>query len=162
MVHQLEVPLADAGLQIDGDEALREDVVAGTVADVFVDRRRLDWQIHEACLRIDADLGPDTSVPRPFPRPVFPGVVAELTRHRNGIESPDLFAGADVERPNETFGIGAVQIAEALEHGRADDDDVADDGRRRVQANFTALQIDLLVATDDDALLQVEDAVLSE
>ena len=62
MVHELEVPLALAGLQIDADEALGEQVVAGPVAAVEVRRRRLDRQVDEAELLVDGDLRPDAGV----------------------------------------------------------------------------------------------------
>ena len=45
---------------------------------------------------------------------------------------------------------------------RADDDDVVDDGRRRVQADLAGLEIDLLAVADDRADLQIDDAVLAE
>jgi hypothetical protein len=40
----------------------------------------LNRQVDEARLRVDRDLGPHADVAGPFPRSVFPGVVAELTR----------------------------------------------------------------------------------
>ena len=39
VMHELEVPLTHAGLQIDSNQALREQVVAGTRATVVVVRR---------------------------------------------------------------------------------------------------------------------------
>src|SRR5262245_31723897 len=136
MVHLLEVPLTQAGLQIDRDDALCEEVVARAVAAVFVDGRRFDRQIHEAGFRIDGDLRPDPDVAAPFPRSFFPGVVAEFARARNGAELPELFAGAYVKGPHQTLGVRAVAIAEPFEHRRTDDDGVVDDGRRRMQADF--------------------------
>ena len=87
MVHELEVPLALPGLQVDGDETLGEQVVAGPVPAVEVRRRRLDRQVGEAELFVDADLRPDAGVAVVRPRVLFPGVVAELARARNGVEA---------------------------------------------------------------------------
>jgi hypothetical protein len=56
----------------------------------------------------------------------------------------------------------AVVVAEPFETSRADDDRVADDERRRVQADFALSRSILLVLADDHALLQVDDAVLAE
>src|SRR5262245_19981336 len=158
----LEVPLANTCLQSNRHDRFGEEVVAGTVAAVFVDGRRFDRQVGEAGFRIDRDLRPHPDVARPLPRSFFPGVVAEFTRLRNRVELPDLFAGADIERAHETFRVRAVAIAEAFEHRRADDHHVVDDGGCRVQADFTLLEIDLFVFADDDADLQVDDAVLTE
>src|SRR5262245_6603625 len=136
-MHHLEVPLANAGLQVDGDEAFGEQVVARPIAAVLVDRRRFNRQIHETGFRIDGDLRPYADVARPFPRSVLPGLVAELARHRDRVEAPELLARPDVEGAHETFRVRAVAVPEAFEHRRADDDDVADDGRRGVQADLT-------------------------
>src|SRR5260221_3871361 len=162
MVHELEVPLAHAGLQIDGDERLGEQVVARPVAAVGVDRRRFHREVDEAQLRIDGDLRPDAVVAGPRPRFLFPRAVAEFAGRWNRIEAPDLFTGARVERADQTLGVRAVAVPEALGHRRPDDDHVADDGRRGVQADLAAIEIDLLALADDDALLEVQDAVFAE
>ena len=54
MVHELVVPLPLPGLQIDADQALGEQVVAGTMAAVEVGRGRLDRQVDEAELFVGA------------------------------------------------------------------------------------------------------------
>src|SRR5262245_22451460 len=156
------MPLALAGLQIDRDDALSEEVVAGTVAAVFVNRRCFHRQVHEAGFRIDGDLRPHADVAAPLPRSLLPGVVAEFARSRNRIELPELLARADIEGADEALRVRAVAITEPFEHRRADNHRVVDDGRRRVQANFTLLEVDLLVLADDDSNLQVDNAVLAE
>ena len=77
-MHELEMPLARAGLQIDADEAFGEEIVAGPVAAVEVGRWRLDRQIDEAELFVDGDLRPHADVAVGGPRLVLPRVVAEL------------------------------------------------------------------------------------
>jgi len=62
VVHQLEVPLAHAGLQIDSDDALSKEPSARTMAAVVITCRRLDRQVGHVQLRVDRDLGPHASV----------------------------------------------------------------------------------------------------
>jgi hypothetical protein len=45
---------------------------------------------------------------------------------------------------------------------RSHDDHVLDHGRRRVQSDFTLLEIDLRALASDGAPLQIDDAVLAE
>src|SRR6478735_12539955 len=139
MMDLLEVPLADPRLEVHGHDALGEQVVAGTIAAVFIDGRRFHRQIREAGDRVDRDLGPHTDVAGPFPRAVLPGIVTELAGARNRVKAPDLLAGLHVEGADQTLGVGAVAIAQPLEHRRPDDDRVVDDGWRRVQADFALL-----------------------
>src|SRR5215510_15439068 len=105
MVHELEVPLAHASLEINRHEAFGVEIVAGPVSAVIVRGRRLDRQIHKAELWIGADVGPHPDIAVDGPGIVLPGLVAGLSRPRNRIEPPDLLAGADVERANEAFGV---------------------------------------------------------
>ena len=72
VMHDLEVPLALAGLQIDADDAVAEQVVAGTMAAVVVRRRILDRQIDQAGFLVDRDLRPDAGVAVDRPRLVLP------------------------------------------------------------------------------------------
>ena len=50
----------------------------------------------------------------------------------------------------------------AFLEGRADDHDVLDDGRRRVEPDLAGLEIDLLALAEDRALLHVDDAAFAE
>src|SRR5688572_8700943 len=160
-MHELEVPLALTGLEIDRDERFREQVVARTVAAVFVDRRRLDREIDDAGLRIGRDLGPDTVVASVFRRSVLPRLVAEFALTWNAVERPELFAGARVERSHLPLHVGGVFVAEALEHRRADDDHIADDRGCRVQADLRFFVVGLL-AVDHDAVFEIDFAVLAK
>ena len=51
-MHHLEVPLALAGLHVERDEAVAEQVVAGTMAAVLVHERHADRNVDEAQFRI--------------------------------------------------------------------------------------------------------------
>jgi hypothetical protein len=89
MMHELEVPLPHAGLQVDRDERLGKQIVAGTVPAVVVRCRRLDWEIYEAELLVDTDLRPHAHIAVDRPRVVFPGLVAVFARTRNRVEAPE-------------------------------------------------------------------------
>ena len=105
MVHELEVPLALAGLQVDGDDAFGEEVVAGTMAAVEIGGGRLDRQVRETELFVDRNLIPDADVAVDRPRIVQPRVVAEFAGPRNRVERPQPLAGAHVEGLDEPLGV---------------------------------------------------------
>src|SRR5215472_4549081 len=123
------MPLALAGFQIDADQAVGEQVVAGAVAPVEVRGRRLDWGVGQAELFVDGDLAPDSGVAIDGPRFLQPSVVAEFARPWNGIELPKFFSGARVEREDHALGVvvrlgsatfakrGAYQNNSTLGHG---------------------------------------------
>ncbi len=96
-MHKLVVPLALAGFQVDCDDALCEQIVAGMMAVIVVAGGHFDRQIRHAELFIDADLRPHARVAREIRRIVEPGFVAELVGLRNGVEDPKTLAGFDVE-----------------------------------------------------------------
>ena len=103
VVHELVVPLPLAGLEIDGDEALAEQAVAGAMAAVVVAGRHLDRQIRQAELFVDRYLPPDAGVAGVDPRVLFPGVVAEFALLRDRVEDPEPLAGPDVEAADVPF-----------------------------------------------------------
>ena len=78
VVHQLEVPLALAGLQVERDQALAEQTVARPMAAVVVAGRQLDRQITMPELFVDRHLRPDAGIAGVRPRILQPGVVAEF------------------------------------------------------------------------------------
>src|SRR5262245_23904042 len=162
MVHELEMPLADARLEIDRHEALAEQIVAGTMPAVEVGRRRLDRQIHQTRLRVRRDLRPNARVPVERPRILFPRVVAELAWPRNRVELPDLLSGPDIERAGEALRVVVRDDGEAFLEGRADEHHVADDCWSRVHPDLTLLEIDLRAGSEDGAFLQIQDAVAAE
>ncbi len=144
VMHDLEVPLALAGLQIDADQAFAEQVVAGTLAAVVVRGRDFDRQIDQAEFFVDGHLGPDAGVAVGGPGAVLPGVVAELARARDGVEGPEQLAGAGVEGANQALGVVVGHDRHAFLEGRADDHDILHHERRGVEAGFAGFQIDLL------------------
>src|SRR5262245_46709574 len=105
MVDELEEPLPLPGPEVDAHQALGKQIVAGTMAAIEIRCRRFDRQVHEAELFVDADLGPDAGVAVGRPRFLFPRVVAELARARDGVKGPQQLAGPHVEGAYETLGV---------------------------------------------------------
>ena len=153
-MHALEVPEPLAGLHVERDEALGEEIGARALTAVPVVGRRGQRQVDVPELFVAAHRAPDVGVSGVRPRIVQPGLVADLAGPRDGAERPQLLAGphvvaADVagRRFHPRRARGVVDVAD----DRADDDDVADDERRRApgvvveRAAQTLPQIDLAV-----------------
>src|SRR5712691_2966017 len=153
-MHDLIVPLADAGRGIEADERLREHVRTGTAAAEEVVARRAERQIDEPTLGVERDRRPDVRMSGVAPRVVAPGVVAEFTRLRDRAERPDLPAGARIERANVARRI--VSVHEPIADTVAENDQVlVDDSRRRVG-------VVRLVDFPHEAAAQVDDAARPE
>ena len=154
MVHELEVPDALAGLGVEADQRVGEQVVAGAVPAVVVGHRRADRQVDVPELRVVAHVRPDVGPARPLPRLVAPGLVAELARLRDGVEDPLHLAGADVVAADMSR--RRFLAAGALRDRRAHDDRVARHERGGA---------DRVLARVDDAAetpCQVDPAVAAE
>src|SRR5205085_4606792 len=150
------------GLQIDADETFAEEVLARPLATVIIGARRLDRQIDQAQLLVDGDLRPHAGVAVDAPGVVLPAVAALFAGLGDGLETPNQPAGPDVERARQPLGVVAGLDGHPFLHRGPDQHGVLDDGRRRVQTNLTALQIDRLAGAEDHADLQIDDAVLAE
>ena len=160
-MHELEVPLAHARLQVNGHQRFGKQVVAGAVATVLVNRGRLDRQVDDAGFGVRGDLRPHAVVTGVAGRLVLPRVEAELAAAGDALERPQQLAGADVKRAGLALHVGGVFVAEALEHRRAHQHHVVDDGGGGVQTDFRLLEVRLL-AVDHDADLEVDNAGLTE
>ena len=62
VVHELIVPFAPAGIDVDGDQRFAEQAVSRAMPAVVVPSRQLDGQVHEAQLFVGAHLRPDTGI----------------------------------------------------------------------------------------------------
>ncbi len=132
------------------------------MAAVVVRGRIFDRQVDQARFFVDRDLRPHAGVAVGRPRLVLPRVVAELARSRNRVERPEQLAGLHVEGAHQPLGVVVRRDRHAFLERRADQHDVADDGRRRVQADLAGLQLDLLALAGDRAFLQIDHAALAE
>ena len=163
VVGDLEVPAALAGLQVDGDEAVAEQVVARPVPAVEVVGRRLGRNVDEPQLLVGRHLAPGAGVARIRPGVVQPALAAELVRRRHRMEDPQPPARAHVVAAHVALhvaGTGRHDVGGRVVRGvrRADDDDIVGDDRRGLQADVGIDRIDLLVVVAP----QVDHAVPSE
>src|SRR5438067_1242921 len=159
-MHELEVPLALAGFQIDAHQAFRKQVVARTMAAIEIRGRRFDRQVDEPEVFVHADLAPDAGVAVLRPRSVLPRLAPELSGTRNGVELPELFAAAHVEGAHEPLGVVVRLDCAAFPERGADNRDIAGDRGRRVDADLPGLEIDLLLVAVNGADLQIDEAIL--
>ncbi len=129
-MHGLEVPHAFSGGRVEAHEAFREQVVAGTMSAVIVVGRRAERQIDVAELIVNGEHRPDVGRAGVVGGAVVPGVVPELARLRDGVERPELLAGARIEA--EDVAARLLLHERDVVNVRPGDDDVLDDHRRRV------------------------------
>src|SRR5262249_26520305 len=148
--------------QIDADEAVAVQVVARAVTAVEIRRRVFDRQIDESGVFVDGDLRPHAGVAVGRPRFFFPRVVAELAGPRNRVARPAQLPAAPVPGAREPLRVVVRLDRQAFAERRTDDDDVLGNGRRRVEADFARLEIDLFALAHHGADFHVEDAVLAE
>src|SRR5262249_11166175 len=138
---QLEVPLSLPGLQVDGDDALAEQITSGPMAAVVVAGRQLDRQIGHSQFFVNGDLSPGASVPGIGPRIVQPGVVSELAGSWNRVEDPQALAGLDVESTDVALHVGLASRHTPRQMCGPDDDRVSSHGWRRMQPNLAGDEI---------------------
>src|SRR4030095_7776032 len=130
MMNDLEVPLSLTGAEINTDQALAKEVISVSVATIKIRSRRLNWEVHQPELFIDAHLGPNTSVSINRPGIILPGLVSELTGPWNCVKSPQLFARPDIECSHLSFGIVVGRYSHSLLHRHADHNDILHHGWR--------------------------------
>ncbi len=127
---RLEVPAVLAGLDVERDDGVAEQVVAGRVAAPVVGRGPADGDEDQAPLHVHRGRGRPHVDAGAAPPAVAPGVVAQLPGNRHGLEFPQLLAGPHVE--GARIARHAVRL---LRRGRADHRDVAGDGRNAAVAD---------------------------
>ena len=157
-MHELVVPLALAGVEVDCEQRLAEQVVAGAVDAGVVPSRLLDGQIHRLELLVDGDLRPHARVAGVLVRALQPAFRTELAAHRHGVEDPQPLARARVEPSHVTLGRARRRRIRTRWVRGTDDDDVLRDDRRRVQADLSVQRVEVLI----DVLLQIDNAAVTE
>ena len=96
VMDHLEVPQVLAGVRVGRHEAGAEEIVAGAIAAVLIDRRRAERHVDDAALRVHRDEAPDVDAGAILPAVAGPGVVVLLAGARNGMEGPHQLAGVHV------------------------------------------------------------------
>ena len=158
VLDELEVPLALAGPQIDGHQALAVEPGAWPMAAVVVAGRHLDRQVHQPELLVGAHLRPHAGVARVLLGAALPGVVAEFAGAGNRVENPQPLARPHVVAAHVALVVAAAHRTAALGVRRADDHDVLDDDRRRVQTDVPGNRVHVLVVLE----LQIDAPAFAE
>ena len=152
------MPQSFARLQIERDQALPKQTVAGAMATVVIAGRQLDWQINDAELFVNRNLSPDARVTGVRPRVALPCFVSDLAGPRDGVENPEALARADVIASDETFLVFWALGCPARQVCGADDHRVPDHYGRCVEAYLARDEIHLLIVFQ----LQIDNAVVPE
>ena len=96
VMDRLKVPEPLARSRIEREQAVAEQIRSVAVGTVEVVRRRAGRQVHDAALFVDRHLAPVVRAAHVLVRILRPGLVAELTGSRHGVELPQPLAGDDV------------------------------------------------------------------
>src|SRR5262249_31403244 len=146
--HELEVPQALAGAQVEREQRIAEESLAFAIGAVEIVGRRAEREVADAALFVDRDFAPRVHAADVRPRILGPSVVAELAGVRDGVELPYQFAGETVVRA-QIARSGAVAFA-----GRRTHDDRVFEHASRCAA--------LDVACAWNAFAEIDAAVLAE
>jgi hypothetical protein len=106
VVDGLKVPLALAGVRIEREEGVGEEVVAVAVAAVEIEGGGAGGHIDDAALRVEAHAGPGVGGAGVGVGFGGPGFIAEFAGLGDGVEDPGDGAGADVEGADVAGGGG--------------------------------------------------------
>ena len=158
MVDELVVPQPLTGLEVNRDEAVGEQIITVTMPTVVVVGRHLGGEVGDTELLVDAHLTPGSGVARVSPRPVEPGVVAELVGSGNRVKDPPAFAGTCVDSADVALDVHHGPRRAPREMCGADQECVAGNDGCGVQADLAGDQIDVLI----HILLEVDDPVGAE
>ena len=155
------MPHALARFQVEGDQALREQVGSETVTAVVVGRRGVEWQIQVAELWVGAHERPDPDLSGLAPGVTFPGVVAKLVGLRDGVKRPFRSPGSGVE-PAHPARRGLLDEVERGDRHRCDDR-IADHERRGLDGVEHRVEpVPLITGRARDILHEVDPAVVAE
>ncbi len=153
VVHELEVPEPLAGARVERDDRRAEEIRADAVGAVEVVGGRAQRDEGDAALGVDGHLPPVVDAADVLVGVLRPGVVAELTRTRHGVERPHQPAGEDVVRA-DISGRRHVPLA-----GRAAQNDQVLEGLARI-VRLDVADRRRVAAVEADP--QVDDAVCAE
>src|SRR6185295_4524545 len=124
VMHELIVPFAPAGHQIERDQRLAEETSARAMTAVIVAGGQFDGDVDGAESFVDRHLSPRAGIAGVFPRTLFPGVVAELSWARDRMENPQPSAGAHIEGADVALLICEAFRRAARKMRGADEDDI--------------------------------------
>src|ERR1700730_14313119 len=99
-MHSLKMPYPLAGLCIQGNQAIGEQIIANSITAVEVRHRGTGRDINDSTPGIERHTGPVVGGAAGLPRVPGPGLIAKLPRTRNGMKRPAQLSGAHIERPD--------------------------------------------------------------
>ena len=152
VMRQLEVPEVGAGVRSGGDQAGPEQVVAGPIAPVLIDRRRPERHVDDAPRRVHREEAPHVDARAVLPAVAAPGVVEALARLRHRSERPGQLAGVHVPGAH----VAGRSARRVLLRRAAGDHEVLVDERRRGQA------VAPRQAAEDLGRVEADDAAVAE
>src|SRR5450631_1104155 len=91
------MPDALAGRGVERYQRIGKEIVADAIATVKIKDRGTGGHIDNAALLVDRHTSPVIRGAGIFPRVFRPGVIAELSRPRDGVEGPAQGSGAHIE-----------------------------------------------------------------
>ena len=115
VVDRLKMPHALAGVGLQREQRVGEQVVALAIRAVEIECRRTGGDEDQAALFVEAHAGPVVGRADVLPGVLGPGVVAEFAGMRNGVERPADLAGADVVGA-DVAGRGGQRLADDAAH----------------------------------------------
>src|SRR5205814_8581700 len=118
-------------------------------------------QIYQTELLVDRHLGPHAAVAVDRPGVLFPGVIAELTRHRDRTEDPEALPRPHVISLDESFDVVVRrrQGSAVFREGPAHDHDIPRDQWRRMKPDLSLDRIDWISPPDNCRLFEVHQPV---
>src|SRR5438046_72290 len=117
MARRLEMPDSFSCLCVQGNGAVGEEIVAFSVSSVEVEGGGAQASVKDSAFYVQGVSAPGVDTAAALPAIRRPGIASEFARPRNGMESPALPAGSDVEGPNvaRRAGTGAFARGESQE-----------------------------------------------
>ena len=89
MVNGLEIPFQFAGLCVQSNKTVAEEIRAFAIATVVIVSALTEGHIDDAALDIDGHHAPHVGAGAIFPAIAFPGIVADLAGLWDGVKLPD-------------------------------------------------------------------------
>ena len=158
VVNQLIMPLALAGLDIERDHAVGEQIVAWAVGAETVAGGRFGGQIDMPQFRVSGHGRPDSSIAGNSGAVVEPGFDTDFTGLGNDVKSPQQFTGLRVKAAHVALDVVFRRRPHGNAMRRTDHDHVVHDERRHGGSD-----VDVLAAlAETQALKHVDPAVVAE
>src|ERR1700751_1919817 len=99
-MHSLEMPKTLAAAGVQRQQAVGEKIVTDAITTVEIKSGRAGGNVDDSANRIERHASPVVGGSAGFPGVRRPGVIAEFTGKRNGVERPAEFSGAHIESAN--------------------------------------------------------------